>query len=175
MDRPFIFIGCEVAAEFRTEEQHVQLSKIHTLTRLHTDTHTHSHCDGSTTSAAAAGHSALRTFKPVYNPFQILLQFVNNGDVGVDARAYWQQKCGLVSVLVQLCEVIAGRRFRKLLKKMKLWRMATGVQIRVVLPGGWTAFPSGQYPNLSIFLVEKPGVYFRQKTTFLSSLSSQSV
>lgn len=71
VDRPFIFIGCEVAAEFRTEEQHVQLSKIHTLTRLRTDTHTHSQCDGSMTSAAAAaatgGHSALRTFKPVYN------------------------------------------------------------------------------------------------------------
>lgn len=38
VDRPFISIGCEVAAEFRIEEQHVLLSKIHTLTRLHADT-----------------------------------------------------------------------------------------------------------------------------------------
>lgn len=85
VDRPFVFIGCEVAAEFRIEEQHVLLSKIHTLTRLHTDTRICSQCDGRMTSAAvAAGQSALWTFKLVYNLLQIWLQFVNNGDVGVD-------------------------------------------------------------------------------------------
>lgn len=72
VDRPFMFIGREVAAEFRFEEQHVLLSKIHTLTRLHTDTRIRSQCDDRMTSAAgAAGQSALWTFKPVYNLLQI--------------------------------------------------------------------------------------------------------
>lgn len=41
VDRPFVVIGCEVAAEFRTEGQHVLLSKIHTLT--HELAHRHKH------------------------------------------------------------------------------------------------------------------------------------
>lgn len=80
-DHPFAFIGLEVAAEFRTEEQHVLLSKIHTY-YSHGDTHTHSQCDCRMTSAAAAaaGQSALWAFRPTYNLLQFLLQFVNNGD-----------------------------------------------------------------------------------------------
>lgn len=38
VDRPFMFIGCEVAAEFRIEEQHVLLSKIHMLAHRHAHT-----------------------------------------------------------------------------------------------------------------------------------------
>lgn len=54
-------------------------------THSHTDTCVRSQCDGRMTSAAvAAGQSALWTFKPVYNLLWIWLQFVNNGDVGVD-------------------------------------------------------------------------------------------
>lgn len=85
VDRPVMFIGCELAAEFRIEEQHVLPSKIHTLTRLHTGTCIRSQCDGRMTSAAtAAGQSALLDIQTCLQPLtDLITSFVNNGDVGV--------------------------------------------------------------------------------------------
>lgn len=71
-DRPSLSIGCGAAAEFRIEEQHVLLSKIHTLTMLQTHTRTLSQCDGRMTSAAfTAGQTAPWSLKPVHNRLYI--------------------------------------------------------------------------------------------------------